>query len=114
VVEHAGLSIQQCLFELDVLAQVEEGAGAGRLDPLVDRLGDVVDDVQTWWMGRLFIGSELLQLVQDERGLLFGDGHPSVRVPELRPLIERSWPKRADRSNTKSMFSLHIARAVSC
>jgi hypothetical protein len=45
VVEHAGLSLQQRLVELDVLAQVEEGAGAGRLDPLVDRLGDVVDDV---------------------------------------------------------------------
>ena len=45
MIEHAGLSLQQRLVELDVLAQVEEGAGAGRLDPLVDRLGDVVDDV---------------------------------------------------------------------
>jgi hypothetical protein len=32
VIEHAGLSLQQRLVELDVLAQVEEGAGAGRLD----------------------------------------------------------------------------------
>jgi hypothetical protein len=45
VIEHAGLPVQQRLVELDVLAQVEEGAGPGRLDPLVDRLGDVVDDV---------------------------------------------------------------------
>jgi hypothetical protein len=45
VIEHAGLSLEQRLFELDVLAQMEEGAGAGRLDPLVDRLGNVVDDV---------------------------------------------------------------------
>jgi hypothetical protein len=45
VIEHTGLSLQQRLLELDVLAQVEEGAGARRLDPLVDRLGDVVDDV---------------------------------------------------------------------
>ena len=45
VIEHAGLSLQQRLVELDVLAEVEEGAGPGRLDPLLDRLGDVVDDV---------------------------------------------------------------------
>ena len=45
VIEHAGLSVQQRLLELDVLAEVEEGAGAGRVDPLGDRLGDVVDDV---------------------------------------------------------------------
>src|SRR5438046_2993349 len=37
VVEHAGLSQQQRLFERDVVAEVEEGAGAGRLDPPVDR-----------------------------------------------------------------------------
>jgi hypothetical protein len=45
VIEHAGLPLQQRLLELDVLAQVEERPGAGELDPLVDRLGDIVDDV---------------------------------------------------------------------
>lgn len=40
-----GLPLERRLFELDVLAQVEEGAGACRLDPLVDSLGDGVDDV---------------------------------------------------------------------
>jgi hypothetical protein len=39
VVEHPGLSLQQRLFELDVLAQAEAGAGDGRLDPLSTALG---------------------------------------------------------------------------
>ena len=48
VIEHAGLSLKKRLLELDVLAQVEEGAGAHRLDPLVDRLGMASTMYQTW------------------------------------------------------------------